>query len=280
MIFVYAPINHEPTMKIHLLLGCFVPCLVMAQLNLEKPFRECEVQGSITLYDRASDTWTFSNEEDSKVPSNPASTFKILNSLIALEEGILKDEYEVMKFVGVSAVDTARYGNRTDIFKDMDMQEAFRTSAVWFYLEIAKEVGREKYRQYLTACAWGNMNFTEPGLDFWNFGPFVVSPVQQIELLKKLYDGSLPFSKRNIDIVKKIMIAETTPGYTLRGKTGWGTSATEDLGWWVGYVEKNETVCFFATRIRKMLTTPNPRFVSCRKSITADVLNQLKITEK
>ncbi|MBC7486331.1 MAG: class D beta-lactamase [Cytophagaceae bacterium] len=233
--------------------------------------------GSITLYNATDKAWIYSKEADSKVPSNPASTFKIINALIALEEGILKDEKQIIKFVGIENVDTVYYGNRTDIFKDMDLEEAFKKSAVWFNLEIAKKVGREKYKKYITASGWGNMDFSEPGLDFWNFGPFKVTPVQQIDFLKKLYEGKLGFSKRNLDIVKKIMIAETTPQYTIRGKTGWATNATEDMGWWVGYVERQEGVVFFATRTRKQKMDKNPNFVPCRKTITTAVLKQLSI---
>jgi beta-lactamase class D len=124
------------------------------------------------------------------------------------------------------------------------------------------------------------MDFSEPGLDFWNFGPFMVTPVQQIEFLKKLYEGKLVFSKRNVEIVKKIMIAETTPQYTIRGKTGWATNATEDLGWWIGYVEKKESIVFFATRTRKLKSDRNMQvFVPCRKTITTSVLKQLNIIE-
>lgn len=266
-------------MKNTFLLLLVLPSLVFAQVDLEKPFKECGMRGSITLYDDIDKKWIYSYEADSKVPTNPASTFKIINALIALEEGILKDEKEMMKFVGVENVDTARYGNRVDIFKDMDLEEALKKSAVWFNLEIAKKVGREKYKKYITSCGWGNMDFSEPGIDFWNFGPFAVTPVQQIEFLEKLYKDQLGFSKRNMAIVKKIMMAESTLLYTIRGKTGWGRTATEDLGWWVDYVERKEGVVFFATRTRKLRTDNNQRFVPCRKSITAAVLQELQIIE-
>ena len=200
-----------------------------------------------------------------------------MNALIALEEGVLKDEREIIKFVGIENVDTVYYGNRTDIFIDMDLEEAFKKSAVWFNLEITKKVGREKYKKYIAAAGWGNMDFSEQGLDFWNFGPFMVTPVQQVEFLKKLYEGKFGFSKRNMEIVKRIMIAETTTQYTIRGKTGWATNATEDIGWWVGYVERKEGVVFFATRTRKLKTDKNQNFVPCRKTITTAVLKQLSI---
>ncbi len=266
-------------MKYFFLTLLFLPSLLFAQVNFEKPFKECGMGGSITLYNAIDKTWIYSDEADSKTQTNPASTFKIMNALIALEEGILKDEKEIMKFVGIENVDTAKYGNRTEIFKDMDLEESLKKSAVWFNLEIAKKVGREKYKKYIKATGWGNMDFSEPGLDFWNFGPFKVTPVQQIEFLEKLYKGELGFSKRNMEIVKRIMIAEITEQYTIRGKTGWGRTASEDLGWWIGYVERKDGVVFFATRTRKLRSDNNQNFVPCRKTITAAVLKQLKVIE-
>lgn len=264
-------------MKKYFLLIVLLPFPLLAQNDLNKPFRECGMGGSITIYNAADKSWIYSNEADGKIQTNPASTFKIINALIALEEGVLKDEKQIVKFIGIENIDTLKYGNRTDIFKDMDLEEAFKKSAVWFNLEIAKKVGREKYKEYITASGWGNMDFSEPGLDFWNFGPFKVTPVQQIDFLQKLYEGKLGFSKRNQDIVKRIMIAETTPQYTIRGKTGWATNATEDMGWWIGYVERKESVVFFATRTRKQKTDKNSDFVPCRKTITTAVLKQLSI---
>ncbi len=46
-------------------------------------------------------------------------------------------------------------------------------------------------------------------------------------------------------LVKDIMINEQTPNYVLRGKTGWANN----IGWYVGYLEQNNDVYFFATNL-------------------------------
>src|SRR5688500_7858276 len=111
------------------------------QVDLQKPFDDCGLKGSITLYDYKNKKWTFSNEADSRWETLPASTFKIIHSLIALEAGIVKDENEIIKWIGKT--DTVLYGYRPEIYKDMTMKEAFEVSAGWVYIEFAKRMKRK-----------------------------------------------------------------------------------------------------------------------------------------
>lgn len=250
-----------------------LPLTVLGQIDWQKPFRECQLDGSITIYEYGQKKWLFSDSADSQKATLPASTFKIINSLIALETGVIRDENDVVKWVG--AVDTVLYGYRSEIYHDMTVKEAFEQSAGWVYIELAKKIGRDRYRQYLTKCRYGNGNLSEKGVDFWNFGPFAITPQNQVVFLKALYDGKLPFSERNRTIVKRLMIAETTENYVIRAKTGWTRDGGIDTGWWVGYVEKRGTPCFFATRLIKNRKTVNPDFAACRKTITKNILRQL-----
>ncbi len=264
-------------MKYIFFLILLIPLNVSAQIDFEKIKSDYQITGSVTLYDLKEDHWIFSDEQDSKTGTLPASTFKIMNSLIALETGVVKDEHELIKWVGIQNVDTVYYGYRPDIYKDMDLTEALAKSAVWVHLELAKKIGREKYKHYLTKCNYGNLDFSEKGIDFWNFGSFAITPVEQIKFIKKLYEGKLPFSKRTMDIVKKIMLTETGKDYQIRAKTGMGVKPGETFGWWVGYVERNNNVYFFATRIRTV--SYSMEFAQKRKDVTKAVLKQLHVLE-
>ena len=266
-------------MKLLMLLFLLCPISMSAQADLTKIFQEYNVNGSITIYDLKKDNWIFSDKYDSEAGTLPASTFKIINSLIAIELGILSDEKEIIKFVGINNVDTIFYGNRPDIFKDMNLAEAFEKSAVWFHLELAKKIGREKYLNYLKQCNYGNLDFSEKGVDFWNFGAFRITPIQQINFLKNLYKEKLPFSKRTIEIVKKIMITETGDNYIIRAKTGMGIQSENSIGWWVGYLEKKENIYIFATRLKTNSTNYDSEFAQKRKTLTKSVLKELTILE-
>ena len=80
-------------MKISTLIGFLIwllPLSMSGQIDFEKYFKACNVEGSITIYDYKNKKWTYSDEADAKIATLPASTFKILNSMIALETGVIK----------------------------------------------------------------------------------------------------------------------------------------------------------------------------------------------
>lgn len=247
--------------------------LATAQVDLTTPFKDCHVNGSSTIYDYKKQQWLFSDTADSKKETLPASTFKVANFLIALESGAIKDENEVVRWVGET--DTTLYGYRPDIYRDMTVKEAFEQSAGWVFVELAKRIGRDKYRYYLAKCNYGNQKLSEHGDDFWNFGEFGITPINQINFLRAIYEETVPFSKRNIGILKRVMISEKTADYTVRSKTGWTRYGGNDTGWWVGYVESKGNTYFFATRLIKNRNTPNPDFSECRKEITIRILRQM-----
>ncbi|MEQ8336186.1 MAG: penicillin-binding transpeptidase domain-containing protein [Cyclobacteriaceae bacterium] len=250
---------------------------VYGQQDLVKPFEECGINGSITIYDYNAKKWISSNIKDSHYATLPASTFKIINTLIALDAGIITDENEIIKWPGVT--DTVKYGYRPDIYHDMSIKAAFRLSAGWVYVELAKKIGKETYRQYLTDCQYGNVDLSVDDDDFWNFGHFTISPANQIEILKGVYEETLPFSKEHFNILKKMMLNEQTDTYNVYAKTGWTRYQEKDTGWWVGYIERSDNVYFFATRLIQNRKTKNPNFGECRKEITRAVLKQMNIIE-
>ena len=246
--------------------------------SLQKPFEDCKVNGSITIYDYQKKLWMASDIEDSHRASLPASTFKIINTLIALETGAVEDENEIIPWIG-DEYDTSRYGIRPETFHSMSTKEAFQLSAGWAYVELAKRIGKEKYREYLTQSNYGNIDLSVLGHDFWNFGDFAISPVNQIQTLIGVYEETLPFSNRSFRILKDIMVVEQNEYHTLRAKTGWTRVEGKNIGWWVGYVEKQENVYFFATRLINDRSDNNKEFGNCRKTITMEILRDLEIVD-
>jgi len=246
-----------------------------AQINLSKPFEDCNIKGSITIYDLKEKKWISSDIIDSNSPTLPASTFKIINTLIALETNVVSGEEQIIKWPG--STDTIKYGYRPDIYHDMSMREAFKQSAGWAYVEMAKVIGKEQYRKYLKASHYGNVDLSVADDDFWNFGNFAISPVNQIEILRGVYEETLPFKKNSFKILKEMMIETKTKAYTIRAKTGWTRDDGKDTGWWIGYVERKDNVYFFATRLLKDRTDINTNFGKCRKEITVKILKELHI---
>ncbi len=237
--------------------------------SFRKYFDQFNVDGSFVLYDLNRDSYTFSNKKQFKQQFIPASTYKICNSLIGLETGVIPDENYVIKWDG-------RKHDMPDWNRDHTMQSAFKYSVVWYYQELARRVGGAKEKYWLDKAQYGNAD-TSGGIDrFWLTGKLRITPEQQIDFLKRLYRNRLPFSPRSMDIVRKIMIAEQTPQYVLRAKTGWSEQDGLSIGWYVGYVERDKNVYFFATCIQSR--NPNETdFGKARIEITRNILKDMKI---
>ena len=239
------------------------------QPDLGKHFQALGISGSIMIYDLQRDRWYQHNSARNTTPFSPASTFKILNSLIALETQVIPDENTVIPWDGVQREIAA--WNR-----DFTMREAMKASTVWFYQILARRVGYEQMKQWVSRSGYGDQMIGTPAdIDrFWLEGPLKITPQEQIQFLRKLYRNELPFSERSVAIVKDIMIVEKTPNYTVRAKTGWsgwGDDSTIDIGWYVGYVEQNQEVYFFATNI----DLPDPKMATARKEVTYRCLKEL-----
>ena len=244
--------------------------------EFKKYYEQYQVEGSFALYDQNADKYILYNERQFKEPFIPASTFKICNSLIGLETGVITDENFVIPWDSVA--------RGTDWDKDHSLKTAFQTSAVWYYQELARRVGGEKMKYWLNKVSYGNAD-TSGGIDkFWLTGGLRVTHEQQIDFLKRLHDNKLPFSQRNMDIVKTIMIQKDTSSYTLRAKTGWSRQSGKEIGWYIGYIETKGNVYYFSNCVQLSSELMNQeeqtaKFVSSRKAITLAILRELKIME-
>lgn len=250
---------------------------VLVRQDFKKYFDECNVEGAIAIYDYKNHTWILSDTVATRKETLPASTFKIINLLIALETKTIASENDIVKWPG--STDTLKYDYRPNIYHDITVKEAFEVSAGWAFIELAKKIGKDNYKKYLTLCHYGNINLSQTDPDFWNFGAFGISPINQVEFLKKLYEEKLPFSKRNIDIVKKVMITEQNDDYTIHSKTGWTRENDINTGWWVGYIENKNGAYFFATRLLQDRKLNAYNFGNCRKEITKSVFRDLNVIQ-
>lgn len=223
------------------------PLEVAQNIDFRQHFQELGVEGSILIYDSKKDRVFQHNPERNATAFLPASTFKIINSLIALETGAISNDISVLTWDGIQR-DLPEWN------RDLNMKEAFKVSAVWFYQVLARRVGYEQMQKWVNNVGYGNQKIgNKDDIDkFWLQGELRITPQEQIQFLRRLYNNELPFSKRTVSIVKDIMIMEKTPDYTIRSKTGWagfGENVTVQIGWIVGYLEKGDNVYFFATNI-------------------------------
>jgi len=230
--------------------------------DLESLFSRAGVKGTMILSTLDNSKRIVHDGQRAALPWVPASTFKIPNSLIALDAGVISSVDEVIPWDG-----TVRFLDAWN--RDQTMRSAFPISCVWFYQELARRVGNEGYLDYLSSLNYGNTKTGEDISTFWLDGDLRISAQEQIVFLKRLYSNELPFSLEHMDLVKELMVNESTPEYTLRGKTGWAGQ----IGWYVGWLETRDDVWFFAMNL-DILEDADIRF---RKELTIKALQALKL---
>lgn len=260
------------TIAVFALTACKQKQATEIRADFKKYYDQFNVGGSFVLYDPQVDTYIFYNQDQYEQSFSPASTYKICNSLIGLETGVIKDENFVIPWDSVNR-------QNPNWNRDHNLKTAFKNSAVWYYQELARRVGGKQMKYWLDKANYGNAD-TSGGIDqFWLTGGLRISPKQQIDFLRRLHDNKLPFSKRSIDIVKNIMIVKNTLYYVVRAKTGWGGQDKKDIGWYVGYIEKKDKVYYFANCIQSTKFN-NKDFANARIEIVYRILDDLKLTKK
>ena len=240
---------------------CLTPHGFADDPGLAKLFQERGVEGSMVISSLDGKIEYAYNLVRSRERFVPASTFKILNTLIALQEGAIKNESEVIRWDGQDK-GLAAWN------QDQTLATAFPSSCIWFYQELAKRIGNDKYLDHLKKAGYGNGRTGPEVTTFWLAGNLKISPREQIDFLKKLVNGTLPYAGSQIQLVKKLMMVEEKPQYLLRAKTGWASQVIPQQGWYVGYVETKGQVWFFATEME----IKNKGDEAFRKEITLGAL--------
>lgn len=229
---------------IPLLLALFlVPSYVLADdQDLAKVFARHETEGTMVISSLdGRDTFMHdSGRASRRYPA--ASTFKILNTLVALEEGAVKGKQEVIVWDG-------RHYDFPDWNRDQTLESAFRVSCVWYYQELARRVGADTYRDYLRRCSYGKLGEPFDVATFWLDGSLTISAIEQVEFLRRFVNRALPFGPRACETLREIMIVEHSTRFTLRAKSGWAARGKPGTGWYVGWVETGGKVWLFAMNI-------------------------------
>ncbi len=233
--------------------------------SLAKRFTDDGTEGTFVGYKVEDDLVIASDTERSGEAKLPASTFKIANSLIALETGVVEDpDKDVFKWDGVK-----RWNEAWN--KDHTLRSAIAVSAFPVYQEIARRIGPERMQKFVDLLDYGNRDIGG-GIDqFWVSGNLRIDPVQQVDFVDRLRRGTLPVSKRSQDLVRDIMPITKVGDATIHAKTGLTDRDHGSLGWMVGWVEKGEQPTVFALN----MDCPEQRHVADRMTLTQACLTEI-----
>jgi beta-lactamase class D len=232
-----------------------------------------DLTGTILIYDPQKPLYYTNNFENWQEGSIPASTFKIPNSIIALESKVISDVNHIFKWNG-----EPRQISTWE--RDMNLTQAFHLSCVPCYQQIAREIGTVKMKEYLKKLDYGSISVSDSTIDvFWLEGESKISPWQQVDFLQRLHEYKLPISGQTRTTIMDMMILEQIPVYTLRGKTGWAIREGKNTGWFVGSLEVKKNTYYFATRVSPTEDFNMDYFPAIRKQVTMKALSSLNLIE-
>jgi beta-lactamase class D len=194
------------------------PNNVKSDAKIAQLIDSAEMQGSFALLENGTEQFTIHNlsrYKDSAVA--PQATFYMIPALIALDKGMIN------------------YHDSTLKFKD----------SVGFFINLISKIGRQELLKTLDSLHYGKGIASADSTHFWENGSLVITPDEQLGLIKRLYFKELFFQKKSQETLKKMILIEDNANYRLSYITGTDTSANKHATWVLGYVEENQHPYFF-----------------------------------
>lgn len=215
------------------------------------------LNGTAVIYDPSNRRYTVYNQKLAEIRSSPCSTFKIISSLIALENGIILPENSTRTWSG------ERFWNE-DWNKDIDFREAFRTSCVWYFRQVIDDIGKDRMQKELEKLQYGNCDISdwEGSLNtnnnnraltgFWIESSLRISPKEQTAVMERIFGGNSDYSEETQNQLKQVMLVpeQDRADLSLYGKTGMGKANGVVVdAWFTGIAESTEGTIYFCVRL-------------------------------
>ncbi|RUV56030.1 class D beta-lactamase [Mesorhizobium sp. M5C.F.Ca.IN.020.29.1.1] len=213
---------------------------------------------------------------------SPASTFKVPLSLIGYDAGILID-------VHTPAWDYKPEFNAVKRDqKTVDPTIWEKDSVLWFSQEITRRLGSERFAGYVSKFDYGNTDVSgnagkNDGLTrSWVNSSLRISPVEQVNFLRRLLARKLPVSDKAYAMTEAILPTFQAGGWTVQGKTG-TTGLRDDadkvnrsLGWFVGWAQSDGRKIVFARLVVDTKRSDTPKGLRTRAMFMKELPNLVK----
>lgn len=206
------------------------------------------INGAAVLYDAEENHYWIYNRQLANTRRSPCSTFKIISSLIALENGIISPADSIRAWSG--EVFWNEEWNR-----DIDFSDAFHASCVWYFREVIDEIGKEAMQKELNELRYGNCDISDwegrlntnnnnPALTgFWIESSLLISPKEQAEVMARIFGGETDHAEETVSRIKQVMLLseQKEADVLIYGKTGMGKA--QDIvvdTWFTGFAEQSD----------------------------------------
>ena len=203
------------------------------------------MNGAAVIYSPSENSYQIYNLQTSLTQRSPCSTFKIVSSLIALENGIIEPDQSMRTWSGEA------FWNE-DWNRDIDFENAFRTSCVWYYREVIDQIGKDIMQEELDKLYYGNCDISdwEGRLNtnnnnraltgFWIESSLKISPKEQVEVMERIFGEHSIYLPETQNILKQVMLVpeKSDTDISIYGKTGMGKSNGIVVdAWFTGFAD-------------------------------------------
>ncbi len=254
--------------------GC-APNNVKEDNSIKQYFAKYKLTGTFGIFDNGQGEFTVYNlSRFADSAYLPASTFKIVNSLIGIETGVVANDSAVIPWNGV-------HNSNEPCNQNLPMYQAFRNSCVPWFQELARRIGKDTMQVWLDSLGYAS-RYGRPDIKkidtFWLDNSIKITADEQIGLVKKLYFEQLPFKKWTQRIVKSMMLMDSSGNYKLSYKTGLGYRENGNaLGWIVGWIEENHHPYPFVLQMES--ADPNSDITAARMNLLNDIFKHYGFKE-
>lgn len=212
-----------------------------------------EINGAAVIYDPTENCYQVYNQEVALTRRSPCSTFKIISSLIALENGIIEPDNSTRIWSGEV------FWNE-DWNKDIDFSDAFHASCVWYFREVIDEIGKDMMQDELNKLQYGNCDISDWGgqlntnnnnpalTGFWIESSLLISPKEQTEVIERIFGDDTNYSEETRNQLKQVMLLSEPmeSDILMYGKTGMGKSYGIVVdSWFTGFADTPEKRIYF-----------------------------------
>lgn len=225
-----------------LIAGSSLEIAQAAELQFDDIFKAEKTNGTLVVESLGQQKIWVHNEARAAQPKTPASTFKIPNSLFALEAGAVANVDELVPWDG-----TMRSIEAWN--KPHSLRSGIIVSSVPTYQELARRMGLDQMASFVAKGGYGNQKIGDVVDMFWLRGPLQISAYEQIDFLKRLEARALPFARDNLEATIDILEVDRGENWVLRAKTGWAINTKPSIGWYVGWLELQTDTYVFALNI-------------------------------
>jgi beta-lactamase class D len=200
----------------------------------------------------------------------PCQTFEPAAALIGLDAGLITPE-TVFKWDGTPQPTKAWQ-------VDADLSKAFQTSNGYWFGELSRRIGRDRYAAALKAFNYGDKSPTGPITSFWQGpaerGGLGISPAEQAGFMRRLYAGKLNVKPASLEAVRTLLAGETrgeAQMSAIAGSCADQSDRARGVGWWTGRLKSPQRDLVFAAAVESAEPPPGSEVGVNLKAIFADV---------